>query len=568
MTKVLSISEAEDLVDELHSYMVEDLGLEIEKPEALSTRQAAFAACLGLQREQTQSTKCSSKVPCPIIASFPQQLCGKWAASPESIGAAAILDDGPDVMRERAMWKLLLYVWLGGAGGANGQPWKMLQQFPDIVDYNEDCVEQAFEALRFAMHCVQSSSCKLMAFFSGDGLDKNHRLGRERFLMLVAWHKATPALTSAFNSGGKEFVQAMKSVDGMGELCRKEILSYLCVSKHDNFRTLGSDVLNFGPGARNGALGFLGVSDGSRKDTVGNAARALRPKLENALVSMFPHVDPDLTIVDVEIFCCYCITYAKLARKLRHQLNGVALRKASYEQAVAASTVAIYEPPGWSLHVRGRLASACAPLPHICYREIAVRGDVPEEKLQQPASLAKHWRLEQLATRFVKLEQRNASKKLNAHASAKNVEEDARQHNAAAAEQGDSLEPQIKRSKTSLADDGAGSSSSHPCANVAVPQEGLQREGAPFGDERRKVASGLSIDAQVDLLIEPSLHKGPEQASVILRTIQALGSGCSVGALVANLNAHGLQTEQTPRRIWQYYRKQLQSSGFIRITDN
>ena len=58
----------------------------------------------------------------------------------------------------------------------------------------------------------------------------------------------------------------------------------------------------------------------------------------------------------------------------------------------------------------------------------------------------------------------------------------------------------------------------------------------------------------------PNNQKIPPQAMIILDTIEALGgdkSPVSQGEIVDNLIANGLKTVQTPKRIYDFYRKDL-----------
>lgn len=58
----------------------------------------------------------------------------------------------------------------------------------------------------------------------------------------------------------------------------------------------------------------------------------------------------------------------------------------------------------------------------------------------------------------------------------------------------------------------------------------------------------------------PNNQKIPPQAMIILDTIEALGgdkSPVSQGEIVDNLVANGLKTVQTPKRIYDFYRKDL-----------
>ena len=55
----------------------------------------------------------------------------------------------------------------------------------------------------------------------------------------------------------------------------------------------------------------------------------------------------------------------------------------------------------------------------------------------------------------------------------------------------------------------------------------------------------------------------PNQAGVILDTLEALGGEASQEQIVDALLEQGLSTVQTPKRIYTFYRKQLMVDGYI-----
>jgi|TARA_B100000900_G_C20579346_1_gene716784 hypothetical protein len=55
----------------------------------------------------------------------------------------------------------------------------------------------------------------------------------------------------------------------------------------------------------------------------------------------------------------------------------------------------------------------------------------------------------------------------------------------------------------------------------------------------------------------------PNQAGVILDTLEALGGEASQEQLVDAMLEQGLSTVQTPKRIYTFYRKMLMEDGFI-----
>tara|TARA_B100000900_G_scaffold314851_1_gene273708 strand:- start:32 stop:424 length:393 start_codon:yes stop_codon:yes gene_type:complete len=55
------------------------------------------------------------------------------------------------------------------------------------------------------------------------------------------------------------------------------------------------------------------------------------------------------------------------------------------------------------------------------------------------------------------------------------------------------------------------------------------------------------------------------QAMIILNTLEALGGTATQGEIVGALMDNGLKTVQTPKRIYDFYRKQLTEMEYIKL---
>tara|TARA_R100001509_G_C4854679_1_gene211275 strand:+ start:555 stop:947 length:393 start_codon:yes stop_codon:yes gene_type:complete len=55
------------------------------------------------------------------------------------------------------------------------------------------------------------------------------------------------------------------------------------------------------------------------------------------------------------------------------------------------------------------------------------------------------------------------------------------------------------------------------------------------------------------------------QAMIILNTLEALGGTATQGEIVGALLDNGLKTVQTPKRIYDFYRKQLTEMEYIKL---
>ena len=60
-------------------------------------------------------------------------------------------------------------------------------------------------------------------------------------------------------------------------------------------------------------------------------------------------------------------------------------------------------------------------------------------------------------------------------------------------------------------------------------------------------------------------HSPAPQAQVILTTLEGLGGQASQDDIVDNLRRYGLKTKQSPRRIFDFYRKELIKEGYIKL---
>ncbi|CAE7257101.1 unnamed protein product [Symbiodinium natans] len=385
------------MAKELRTYLAEDLGLTVKPHKALTEPQVTFAVMLGLMREQATESRRTPKVPCYFINRFPDQLTGTWATTPEGRLVQVLVDAGGPHMDKHKMWRLVLFTWLG-AGGVHGQPWQELCAIPAIMMYSRKLQQkQPWEVMKYAMMCVQRSSNRLLSFFGSDGRDKGLRFSRDYFRMLALWHDSVPTLTAAFAQGSESFLQAMKKVRGFGELTQKEVFSYLGVSSHPSFRAMAAEAIPFGPGAKQGALVFLGA-----KSELLRAATRLRPHLQDCMRQHFPHVHADVSVTDIEIFLCYGLTYAKMACKLRAELAGNRFCKIPYGVACHRADSIAWTPAGWTTWAAGKERAA---LPH---RQFALASAPPARSRKSPASLARHWRLDSLAKHFEQISAKRA----------------------------------------------------------------------------------------------------------------------------------------------------------------
>jgi len=90
-----------------------------------------------------------------------------------------------------------------------------------------------------------------------------------------------------------------------------------------------------------------------------------------------------------------------------------------------------------------------------------------------------------------------------------------------------------------------------PVGNSGIPAP------APKGFNGRKVTL-LTKDV-------PANRKLAGQAKVILATIDALGGTATQGEIVNALFDNGLSTVQTPKRIYDFYRKLLVEEEYIKL---
>ena len=63
-------------------------------------------------------------------------------------------------------------------------------------------------------------------------------------------------------------------------------------------------------------------------------------------------------------------------------------------------------------------------------------------------------------------------------------------------------------------------------------------------------------------------QKLPTQAQVILVALEALGGRGTIDDVIEKLEEHGLVSVQTPRCIWNHYRKRLLEGGFIELVES
>ena len=89
-----------------------------------------------------------------------------------------------------------------------------------------------------------------------------------------------------------------------------------------------------------------------------------------------------------------------------------------------------------------------------------------------------------------------------------------------------------------------------PVGNSGIPKP------APKGFNGRKVTL---------LTKEIPNRKIAGQAMIILNTLEALGGTATQGEIVDALVANGLKTVQAPKRIYDFYRKDLVEMEFIKL---
>jgi hypothetical protein len=110
-------------------------------------------------------------------------------------------------------------------------------------------------------------------------------------------------------------------------------------------------------------------------------------------------------------------------------------------------------------------------------------------------------------------------------------------------------------------------SSSTAPAKAAKPAPKLKAV-SPVGNSGipRPAVNGFN-GRKVTLLTKdvPANRKLPPQAMVILTTLDALGGTATQGEVVDALLDNGLKTQQTPKRIYDFYRKLLVEDQFIKL---
>ena len=110
--------------------------------------------------------------------------------------------------------------------------------------------------------------------------------------------------------------------------------------------------------------------------------------------------------------------------------------------------------------------------------------------------------------------------------------------------------PAPKKTSLKLGGSGAVLKVVDPVGNSGIPAP------APKGFNGRKVTL-LTKDI-------PN-RKIAGQAMIILNTLEALGGTATQGEIVGALLDNGLKTVQTPKRIYDFYRKQLTEMEYIKL---
>jgi len=90
-----------------------------------------------------------------------------------------------------------------------------------------------------------------------------------------------------------------------------------------------------------------------------------------------------------------------------------------------------------------------------------------------------------------------------------------------------------------------------PVGNSGIPRP------AAKGFDGRKITL-ITKDVPANRRIAP-------QALIILNTLDALGGTSTQGAVVAALLENGLKTVQSPKRIFDFYRKMLVEEEYIKL---
>lgn len=283
------------------------------------------------------------------------------------------------------MERLLVWIYFGN-GGHRHQAWHMTKGTPAVRCYKPG-VRQPLEVIRFSIMQVGRTGGH-MRVFGSDGLDKKSRLGKSRILYLLEWHAAVPRLVEAFHRSPEDFRKELTAVRGLrGDLTQKEILILIGASRYKRLRDVGTRVLPFGQGARNGAKAFLGMPQlkGKRSDHQYNEVlNKTIPQLERVIARLFPRLpvrQRQVTLGDIEPCLCAAFVYTKLVVKLRKRLQTGSLDRRD-ERANWAAVETLQTPPGFIPHTpTGKPENAKHfPVPHLPYTRYSLTKLPPRRR--------------------------------------------------------------------------------------------------------------------------------------------------------------------------------------------
>ena len=94
-----------------------------------------------------------------------------------------------------------------------------------------------------------------------------------------------------------------------------------------------------------------------------------------------------------------------------------------------------------------------------------------------------------------------------------------------------------------------------------------ETKNSPVGNSGIPAPSKNGFNNRKVKLLTKSIEnrKIADQAMVVLNTLEALGGEATQGAVVDAMVEHGLKSVQTPKRIYDFYRKMLTEAGYIQL---
>ena len=94
-----------------------------------------------------------------------------------------------------------------------------------------------------------------------------------------------------------------------------------------------------------------------------------------------------------------------------------------------------------------------------------------------------------------------------------------------------------------------------------------ETKNSPVGNSGIPAPSKNGVNNRKVKLLTKSIEnrKIADQAMVVLNTLEALGGEATQGAVVDAMVENGLKSVQTPKRIYDFYRKMLTEAGYIKL---